>query len=241
MRHHLVLLFSLSIAAGCTQSGNEAERTQLGKADAVGSCKDGTENLCGGPGTGNCWCNEACVEFGDCCSDYQLTCAPDPATRLLGELSDLIAATGATQMPPVAVKHWANELEVTAEVVTIVGENSEFLHTRINALADEYRDDSGWYEDPKADGFFALAMVTDGAFRFVHDYGTAASGRKYIVESLLTDEHRAAIEAKLPAHAHYAWFQVYDIGAEIYGKDIIIVMPYGSKVALVVTVVFVHA
>ncbi|NUP10658.1 MAG: hypothetical protein HOW73_31830 [Polyangiaceae bacterium] len=44
-----------------------------------GSCVDS----CGGKTQskgGNCWCDEECVEFGDCCADYEDVCeaAPEP-------------------------------------------------------------------------------------------------------------------------------------------------------------------
>ncbi len=38
---------------------------------ATGSC----EGICGGQADSGCWCNEACVEHGDCCSDYASACS----------------------------------------------------------------------------------------------------------------------------------------------------------------------
>lgn len=61
--------------AGCAseealeQNGN---RAPIGKADLFGSC---SANDCGGQSTGgNCWCDEACLGNGDCCSDKANTC-----------------------------------------------------------------------------------------------------------------------------------------------------------------------
>lgn len=54
----------------------EVERTPLGKADAIGSCEapDGG-TYCGGPtGEGNCWCDDLCEDYGDCCGDKEATC-----------------------------------------------------------------------------------------------------------------------------------------------------------------------
>ena len=51
------------------------DRQPLGKADAVGSCQaeDGAD-FCGGPSQGNCWCDDLCHTFGDCCADKVDTC-----------------------------------------------------------------------------------------------------------------------------------------------------------------------
>ncbi len=61
----------------------------LGDADGVyGTC---AEEACGeaAPG-GNCWCDEACIEHGDCCSDKVDTCGgadPDPLVPVLCEVA----------------------------------------------------------------------------------------------------------------------------------------------------------
>jgi len=82
---------SLALALGipaCAQDDATTERTQddraperrqkIGKADLVGSCHDGEDLFCGTKsGAGNCWCDAACVGFGDCCADYQPTCVDD--------------------------------------------------------------------------------------------------------------------------------------------------------------------
>ncbi|MBW2524465.1 MAG: hypothetical protein JRI23_09830, partial [Deltaproteobacteria bacterium] len=45
-----------------------------GKADAPGSCRDGQSALCGGKGLGECYCDDQCEQWGDCCADYEATC-----------------------------------------------------------------------------------------------------------------------------------------------------------------------
>lgn len=81
MRPSIVLL-SLMLSSACAiESVHEdasglPERGPLGKADNAGSCMDSD---CDGPAeVGNCWCDEACVEYGDCCSDYQALCHECP-------------------------------------------------------------------------------------------------------------------------------------------------------------------
>ena len=78
----LVLASSLLTAGlGCdpAQPGSspdmDDEREPLGKSDRTGSC---APDDCGGPASaGVCWCDEACVEIGDCCSDYAPVCEGD--------------------------------------------------------------------------------------------------------------------------------------------------------------------
>lgn len=74
----LPLLFVL----GCDPTAAEpaaggdsaAERGTIGKADLHGTCVD----ACGGKSNGNCYCDELCGSFGDCCSNYAPVCEDDP-------------------------------------------------------------------------------------------------------------------------------------------------------------------
>jgi hypothetical protein len=59
------------------QEGDAIEqRGPIGKADLVGSCgpKGNKPDFCGRKSPGNCWCDEQCAEYGDCCSDIQDYC-----------------------------------------------------------------------------------------------------------------------------------------------------------------------
>ena len=66
-----------TVTLGCSveQVSEDEPRRPLGKADAFGSCakEDGTTS-CGGKSQGNCWCNDSCVDFGDCCEDKPFVC-----------------------------------------------------------------------------------------------------------------------------------------------------------------------
>lgn len=70
---------------GCAApADSNVEARGLGLADGVvGSCVD----ACGDAAPeGNCWCDEACIEHGDCCGDKVDSCggeAPDPALPVL--------------------------------------------------------------------------------------------------------------------------------------------------------------
>lgn len=57
------------------------ERVPLGKADNIGSCENTAGgDYCGGPsGEGNCWCDDLCEDYGDCCGDKPFTCDDVPA------------------------------------------------------------------------------------------------------------------------------------------------------------------
>jgi hypothetical protein len=47
----------------------------VGKADATGSCTSSSGTLCGAQGSGTCFCDDKCGQYGDCCSDYKQICS----------------------------------------------------------------------------------------------------------------------------------------------------------------------
>lgn len=68
----LVALIGASlVAVSCAEDSGGAvqhdDRAPIGKADLTGSCApddgDGPAN------DGNCWCDELCADFGDCCAN----------------------------------------------------------------------------------------------------------------------------------------------------------------------------
>ncbi|MEM6996890.1 MAG: hypothetical protein AAF721_40685, partial [Myxococcota bacterium] len=60
-------------------AADDVVRTPLAKADAIGSCTaENGDTHCDGPSAGNCWCDEACADFGDCCSDVAPVCGFGP-------------------------------------------------------------------------------------------------------------------------------------------------------------------
>lgn len=76
-----------ALAAGCFTAPSEGpvegdtteERGPIGKADLYGSCMEIDIKYCGGKSSGNCYCDELCESFDDCCADYQEECTDDPA------------------------------------------------------------------------------------------------------------------------------------------------------------------
>lgn len=85
----LLASLSLLLAACSIDAGGrgDADRHPLGKADASGSCKDGDGDHCGGKSDGNCWCDEECARFGDCCSDHTAVCEGELGLAI-GDISD---------------------------------------------------------------------------------------------------------------------------------------------------------
>jgi hypothetical protein len=92
LSHALTLALGTVVPFACTPPADDMPETtapepetarpprgSLAKADAAGSCRDATGRaLCGGPGTGNCYCDAACAEYGDCCSNLADVCEAAP-------------------------------------------------------------------------------------------------------------------------------------------------------------------
>lgn len=73
-RFTLAFLFAAACSAAGTDDAAD-DRRPLGKADAVGSCRlAADDDACGGKSEGNCWCDDECARFGDCCSDKVEVC-----------------------------------------------------------------------------------------------------------------------------------------------------------------------
>jgi eight-cysteine-cluster-containing protein len=104
MRTSSLLTLLLPLVAACavessdgSSATSDADRGGLGKADLVGSCQHPVHDLCGGRGTGNCWCDDLCVDYGDCCSDAELVCdveLPEPEGDACGGLLGLTCDDG---------------------------------------------------------------------------------------------------------------------------------------------------
>ena len=70
------LFIALTLLAGCAAAADDgevaAERAPLGKADVIGTC---ASTDCDGQAVdGNCWCDDDCARFGDCCADRVEVC-----------------------------------------------------------------------------------------------------------------------------------------------------------------------
>ena len=59
----------------------EKPRGPIGKADLYGQCMEIDIRYCGLKSSGNCYCDDLCEDFGDCCSDYTSACAAKPEPK----------------------------------------------------------------------------------------------------------------------------------------------------------------
>lgn len=67
-----------AFAGGCDESASsqdfeDAERgvwEDHGKADGIATCR----GACGGQAEAGCWCDDACMRYGDCCPDLEAVC-----------------------------------------------------------------------------------------------------------------------------------------------------------------------
>ncbi len=73
-------IVTFGTAAGCAVDTPDQEpaqeevqeaRGRTGKADLPGTCN---ENQCGGKGDGQCWCDEKCSDYDDCCFNVNDVC-----------------------------------------------------------------------------------------------------------------------------------------------------------------------
>ena len=96
-------LFALSIAAAAcsTTSEDDPERGPIGKADSIGTC----EGACGDiSAAGDCYCDDLCVDYGDCCADHVAVCVPVAERACAGPLFDAHPVTGELAVEGFGVK-----------------------------------------------------------------------------------------------------------------------------------------
>lgn len=85
-----LLLGACSAPDSPSHSTAPAERVPIGKADLTGSCRQATGDACGGKSVGgNCYCDDGCAKYGDCCSDAASVCGVGGAQDNFGY--DLLA------------------------------------------------------------------------------------------------------------------------------------------------------
>jgi hypothetical protein len=93
-----IIVASLLLAACSTSSNDQSGRRPIGKADLVGSC---SADECGGASVeGNCWCDDECLTFGDCCADKATVCDGAQPTIDAGEDSQAAIDAGESEPEP---------------------------------------------------------------------------------------------------------------------------------------------
>ena len=76
MKNAVLLVFVVALAGACGTEAPDTSRTErarsaIGKADHTGSCVASCD---GQSQSGNCYCDDLCESYGDCCDDYELIC-----------------------------------------------------------------------------------------------------------------------------------------------------------------------
>ncbi len=156
------LLVGAVLMGGCAEPGTgevtsgggderPTERHPIGKADALGSC----QGACGGQAL-DCWCDELCSTFGDCCADYQAVChgapwesrvLPDPSSPPYQPGEHSFTASG---RPPNWTIEWnghegldfnAYDAVIRAPYVQDIGPRSATVLWRVSAPLDLNLDD----------------------------------------------------------------------------------------------------
>lgn len=101
MMRHVLLAVAVFSAAACSSTGPDPERGPIGKADSIGTC----DGACGGIAeAGDCYCDDACVDYGDCCSDHVAMCVPAVARACEGALFDAHPVDGEVAIEALGVK-----------------------------------------------------------------------------------------------------------------------------------------
>src|SRR5262245_59734512 len=99
-----MLVGMLAIFNGCSSSDDgsspsdtSADRVAIGKADSSGSCQTSHGNRCGKKSSGNCWRDEQCLKYGDCCSDAESVCGIEPTEgQMCGGFAGIACPSGMT-------------------------------------------------------------------------------------------------------------------------------------------------
>lgn len=69
----LLTLLVPTLLAACA-SEEDAERGTIERSHLYGSCEAADGDFCGDKSKGNCYCDEVCETYGDCCWDYEAVC-----------------------------------------------------------------------------------------------------------------------------------------------------------------------
>jgi hypothetical protein len=102
MKRLAAILLSALAAAGCSPTAaDDRPRGPVGKADSIGTC----DGACGDiAAAGDCYCDDACVEFGDCCGDRVAMCVPTAERACAGALFDAHPVDGAWAVEELGAK-----------------------------------------------------------------------------------------------------------------------------------------
>lgn len=144
---------ALPLAMGaCGQDDNPIGTQERGQTARVGSCQasDGT-TYCGGKSgapNANCFCDEACADWGDCCSDIQPVCEGAATTT-----------TGIAGLPACQVEGACTPVEAAVQKVyaTAFYDDGQIDEAEAWQLAAFLKDGQG--QDPRAEAMLANVVA----------------------------------------------------------------------------------
>lgn len=150
------------LGVGCATDGpvaDSSDRGPLGKGDVIGSCADSD---CSGPAEGgNCWCDDECDYYGDCCEDKLELC--DGAVSLATFNTGL--AYGAVPMSEQRVPAIANAIADSPADVICMQEvwTDDDVEAIRDAAADEFP--YSFYERTEDDSKFWFSCNPINTYR----------------------------------------------------------------------------
>lgn len=106
IRRAILPLFFLASLAACSSEGTfepDPNRGPLGKADSIGSCLGN----CGDQSV-DCWCDDQCAYYGDCCDDKATICDAPVANMCGARLGDTCASDEYCHFELTAICGWAD-------------------------------------------------------------------------------------------------------------------------------------
>jgi hypothetical protein len=139
-------------------------------------------------------------------------------------------------MPPIGVTHGANELWVSAKLVTPPQDRAAFWQQIVTEELDGMYDENG-DEITTLEGFFT--RMSDGAFAMKSGVDAHQQLERYLLDSILKEVARGRLEASFrDGWRIRSWVRVYDIGAEVTAKEVFIIRADDQR--LILTLSYAH-
>jgi hypothetical protein len=209
----LALLFT---SVACSGQPSTDESSESGKADSL-ECAGATLDS-----VGNCHGQNGQFVSASCCE-----------REFIEQLADVFAAPGAVEMPPTGMEHGANELRVEVSVLenldTTDGAKGPFM-PQVDEMANELAD----FVAVNGDDGTGLEQVLD--LSDVHmemNYGWQEQSIKEYLLEIADQSARPAVQHLLEEiSAHYSRYLHYDLGAEFWAKEVIMVRPFRHEKAM---------
>lgn len=215
---HLLVLGLLPACAG--PAGDDALDPAGGKADDTGAT-----------------CADTHLDSHGICRHANGTFAPKACCSAspLQQLANALQADGALVMPPPGVEFNANEMSSEVRIVAVPDPDrpGDVIQPLVTEIAAEV--------DGETADFFGVLAHPDDHVAF--SGGFLDAGVRAALLADVSDAARADVTAKLDAvPAFYAaHLASYDVGSEIVGRDLFVIVPFGGSEALVLVIRYVQS